>query len=224
MPAYELNLRDYWRIIKKKKVIVVTTIVMLSSFSLIFAIMNKPTPVYQAVSSLKIEQTGNIEEYYYSTFSWGAGDALATRSEEIKSYPMIEKAAQIMGRIPDTLSTEEIRNNQHYFNITTALKTKVRTEQEGYTNIINVIVTSSDPIEARDLANALANIYEEESFKEKNKTTTDQFDAIRAQLDKAEKALKESQQKVKNYREQHRAITLSGAETRLMNQLNMEID
>ena len=47
MQHYELNLRDYWRIIKKKKIIVIITVVMLSSFSLFFAILNKPTPLYQ---------------------------------------------------------------------------------------------------------------------------------------------------------------------------------
>ncbi|MDD5765998.1 MAG: hypothetical protein PHW79_07135, partial [Candidatus Marinimicrobia bacterium] len=60
MPQYELNLRDYWRIIKKKKIIVIATVIMLGGFSMIFAIMNKPTPLYQASSSLKIERQTDL--------------------------------------------------------------------------------------------------------------------------------------------------------------------
>jgi len=52
MPHYELNLRDYWRIIKKKRMIVIVTLIMLSLFSLIFAIMNRPEPLYTVLNSV----------------------------------------------------------------------------------------------------------------------------------------------------------------------------
>ena len=220
MPQYELNLRDYWRIIKKKKIIVIVTIIMLGGFSMIFAIMNKPTPLYQASSSLKIERQTNLMGLYLANISWGEGDDLATRSEIIKSYPMIEKTAQAMGLIDSSLSSDEIRSNPKYFAIVSRLKSRVKTEQEGYTNIINITTTSYDPQEAYILANALAKVYSEESFREKNAQTTQALNAIRTQLEKAESSLRASERNVQIYRERNRFITLDGAASRLTGQLD----
>jgi len=145
MQHYELNLRDYWRIIKKKKIIVIITVVMLSSFSLFFAILNKPTPLYQATASLKIQRSTSYSNNDYGGYYWGGGDDLATRAEIIKSYPMIEKAAQVMGLLDSSLTPDEIRSNKKYFDITFKLKKRVKTEQEGYTNLINIIITDEQP-------------------------------------------------------------------------------
>ena len=117
MAQYELNLRDYWRIIRKKKVIVIVTVIMLSGFSFFFAMMNKPEPLYRAVSTLRIEKSTDLTGLYLYSISYGTGDDLATRSEIIKSYPMMEKAAQAMGLLDSNLTTEEIRNNRQYFDV-----------------------------------------------------------------------------------------------------------
>jgi len=220
MPQYELNLRDYWRIIKKKKIIVIVTVIMLGGFSMIFAIMNKPTPLYQATSSLKIERQTNLMGLYMANISWGEGDDLATRSEIIKSYPMIEKTAQEMGLIDSSLLSDEIRNNPKYFTIVSKLKSRVKTEQEGYTNIINITTTSYNPQEAFLLANALAKVYKEESFREKNAQITQALNSIRSQLEKAESSYRASERNVQIYRERNRFITLDGSASRLTSQLD----
>jgi len=220
MAYYELNLRDYWRIIRKKKVIVIVTLIMLSGFSLIFAIMNRPTPLYRATASLKIERNTSLSALYMYSISWGTGDDLATRAEEIKSYPMMEKAAQVMGLIDSSLTSEEIRSNKQYFDIVSKLKARVNTEQEGYTNIINIIVTDYNPVFTANLANALAKVYESESFKEKNNQSEKALEAVRSQRTMAEKALRISEQKVQNFREQNKLATLDGTSSRLSGELS----
>ncbi|HPC36496.1 MAG TPA: polysaccharide biosynthesis tyrosine autokinase [Candidatus Marinimicrobia bacterium] len=220
MARYELNLRDYWRIIKKRKIIVIVTLILLTCFSLIFAIMNRPTPLYRATASLKIEKSTNLTGLYMYSISWGTGDDLATRAEEIKSYPMIEKAAQKMGLIDSSLTSEQIRSNKGYLDIVAKLKSRVKTEQEGYTNIINIIVTDYDPVLSANLANALAQVYEVESFNEKNLQAQKALEAVRNQRAMAEQALRISEQKVQNYREQNKLATLGGAASRLTSELN----
>lgn len=217
MAYYELNLRDYWRIIKKKRVIVIVTLIMLSLFSLIFAIMNRPEPLYRAQASLKIEKRTDLAGLYL--YSWGQGDDLATRAEEIKSYPMLEKAAQAMGLIDSSLTSEQIRTNRQYLDIVTKLKSRVKTEQEGYTNIINIIVTDYNPEFTAKLANALAQVYIVESFKERNLSAQRALEAVRHQRDVALKNLRESEAKVRNYREQNKFITMDGASAQIANAL-----
>jgi len=215
MAQYELNLRDYWRIIKKKRLIVIVTVIMLGGFSFFFAMMNKPTPLYQATTTLKIEKSTDLTGLYLYSISWGGGDDLATRSEIIKSYPMIEKAAQAMGLLDSTLTTEEIRNNKKYFDIVERLKSRVKTEQEGYTNLINIRVTDYNPQRTADLANSLAKVYIEESFKEKNSRSIKALKSIETQLKRAEENYKNAEQRVRFYKEKSKLLLLEGTATRL---------
>jgi succinoglycan biosynthesis transport protein ExoP len=219
MAQYELNLRDYWRIIRKKKVIVIVTVIMLSGFSFFFAMMNKPEPLYRAISSLRVEKSTDLTGLYLYSISYGGGDDLATRSEIIKSFPMMEKAAQIMGLLDSTLTAEEIRNNKQYFDIVERLKARVKTEQEGYTNLINIIVTDYDPQRTCDLANALAKVYIDNSFQEKNAQSIRALKAIESQLKRAELGFKEAEAKVRIYKEKNNLLLLQGTATRLSTEI-----
>lgn len=219
MAQYELNLRDYWRIIKKKRLIVIVSVIMLGGFSFFFAMMNKPAPLYQATTTLKVEKSTDLTGLYLYSISWSGGDDLATRSEIIKSYPMIEKAAQAMGLLDSTLTTEEIRNNKKYFDIVEKLKSRVKTEQEGYTNLINIRVTDYNPQRAADLANSLAKVYIEESFKEKNARSIKALKSIETQLKRAEENYKNAEQRVRAYKEKSKLLLLEGTATRLSTEI-----
>ena len=215
MASYELNLRDYWRIIKKKKIIVIVTIIMLGGFSFFFALMNKPTPMYQSTASLKIEKSTDLTGMYMQSFNWYAGDEMATRGEEIKSIPMVEKAAQIMGLIDSSLTSKEIRNNPEYYSIVDKLRKRIKTEQEGLTNIIHIKVTDYDPQRTADLANAVAQVYIQESFQIKNAKAISALRAITNQLAQAERNYKNTEKKIRAYKNQNNLLLLEGTASRL---------
>jgi len=208
MTQYELNFNDYWRIIKKKKWLILFTAFMLTFFSMLFTILNKPTPVYQAKSSIRIEKNTSLTGLYMESVSWNYGDDLATRAAIIKSYNMIEKAAKNLELIDSTLSSEEIKNNKKYFNIIEGLKSRVNTQQEGYTNIINILVRSHKPILARDLANALASTYQKENFIQKNAKTKNAINAMKTQLSRSEADYRESENALQRFRQDHKFLTL----------------
>lgn len=224
MASYELNLRDYWRIIKKKRIIVIVTIFMLGSFSFFFALMNKPTPLYQSTASLKIEKSTDLTGMYLQSFNWYAGDEMATRGEEIKSIPIVEKAAQRMGLLDSSLTSEEIRNNPEYFSIVERLKARIKTEQEGYTNIIHIKITDYNAQRTADLANALAQVYIEESFKIKNKKAINAMKAIKSQLAQAEKNYKNSERKLRAYKNNNNLLLLEGTASRLSDEIQKAQD
>ena len=48
MAQYDLNLRDYWLVVKKRKFIIIFTVFAMGLFSLAFAILNKPVPINKA--------------------------------------------------------------------------------------------------------------------------------------------------------------------------------
>ena len=54
MSKYDLNLRDYWRILRRRKNIVILSILLLGSFSTSLATIHKPPPLYEATASVKV--------------------------------------------------------------------------------------------------------------------------------------------------------------------------
>jgi len=153
-------------------------------FSTVSAILNKPIPLYNTSASVKIEKTSSLISPYSQINSWSQTDDMETQAAVIKSYFIIEKAARELALIPSDLSSEEVRTNKKYLGIILNLKSSMETEQEGYSNIINIMVTSQDPRFAQRFANTIARVYKEERFLDLNKRTIDAKKFIENQLRK----------------------------------------
>ena len=77
---YELNLRDYTRIMRKRKLIIVFATVTIGLFSLIFSLSSQPIPLYNATSSVRVERSTTVTGLYIETISWSEADSLETQS------------------------------------------------------------------------------------------------------------------------------------------------
>src|SRR5450756_79000 len=138
--TYDLNLREYWRTIRKRKGIVIFTIVMMTGFSFIFSILGRPTPIYKTSASVKVEKSETVTGLYLQSISASSTNYMETQMAMIKSYFIMELVAKKMGSIPPEVSSDEVRNNPKYLSAILALKGKVETEQEGNSDIINITV------------------------------------------------------------------------------------
>ncbi|RMD86172.1 MAG: hypothetical protein D6813_15275, partial [Calditrichaeota bacterium] len=208
MAQYEIHLRDYIRIIRKRKFIVLFSTFCIGVLSFAFSYLQQPEPTYRSSASVKIEQSGTLTGLYLETVTWNSEDYLATQAEIIKSIPVMEKVAQRMGYIDSTLSSTEIRKNPKYVNLVLHLQSMVSTQQQGETNIIDIIVISKDPEESKRLANTIAQVYIEENIKEKNKRAHNALKFIEHQLSLVGKRLEEAEEAVRRYREKTNLITL----------------
>jgi len=62
LAQYDINLREYWRILKKRKFTVLFVAIVLSVFSTAFAVFNAP-PDYTAECSIKFEKETTVEAF-----------------------------------------------------------------------------------------------------------------------------------------------------------------
>ena len=216
---YDLNLRDYWLVVKKRKFIIIFTILAMGLFSLFFSILSKPVPLYRTSASVKIEKTSSVTGLYIQAMSWSQTDDMETQAAVIKSYFIMEMVARKLGLIPVDLSSEEVRANKKYLGIILNLKNSVETEQEGYSNIISIIVTSGDPKFAQRLANTIARVYSEEHTLGLNKRTIEAKKFIENQLKIVKKRLRSSEEAVKNFREENKLISLSAQTSGMLGQM-----
>ncbi len=208
MAQYELNLRDYWRVLRKRKFIVIFTTVMVGLSSFIFSLSQKPEPLYKASSSVKIERVSSMSGLLVEFFTWNPSiDSLESQALIIKSHIVMEKVAKELGLIDKELSTGDIRYNNEYLNKILELTDMITTEKEGNTNIINIIAITSDPLFSQKLSNTVAEVYRRETIREINKRSTDARKFIEKRLKIMEDRLRKAENKAKEFRERKGLIS-----------------
>ena len=92
MNQYDLNLREYWRILKKRKFVIIITAFVLGVFSTFSAILQAPDRLYTSTCSIKFEKETTLEGLYARTLSWSEGDDIETQLAGGGGYrPMVRK-------------------------------------------------------------------------------------------------------------------------------------
>jgi len=193
-PQYELNFRDYWRILRKRKMFIFATTIIFLAVSMYRA--SKQIPVYQAVSKIKLEQRQTIAgALLESSFSLSVGDPLASTARIIESGPIAEKTAQHIGLIHEGVTPEEKRT------AIDEIQGSISTVQIENTNLIDIKASNRDPQLAMKIANGTAEVFVEWDLNEKNKEARKVREFVEIQLANVDKKLHESEEKLKTFRE-----------------------
>lgn len=207
MAQYDVDLRDYWRILKKRKVMVLLMIVLVSGFSYFFAKMREPPPIYQAHAAVKIERRTSMADFFTGGF-WFQSDSIGTQAFIIRSFPVLARAAQSLGWIPADLTPDEIRESDNHMAAVERLRGMVSADQESGANILNVRSVSSTPRQAADVANAVAVTYRDYNILEKNKQTFETKTFVEEQLAETARQLREVESALRTFKEDHNVVEL----------------
>jgi len=216
--AYDLNLREYWRTIRKRKGIIIFTVIMMTLSSLVFSILGRPTPIYKTSASVKVEKSGSVTGLYIQAVSFSSTNYMETQMSMIKSYFIMEIVAKNMGLIPSGVSSDEARKTPGYLSTILELKAKIEAEQEGNSDIINITATSEDPKQAQSLANTVAAVYKEQHALDLNRRAIEAKKFIESQVVVTREKLQKSENAVKEYREANRLVSLDSHSSRLLSQ------
>jgi len=209
LAQYDINLREYWRILKKRKAIVILTALILGTFSTAFAFLRAPAPIYSSVCSIRFERETTVEGLYAKTLSWGSGDDLETQMSVIQSYPVFEKVAEKLRRIPSRdIGIKDHALKQNAIRIIEDLQSKVTVERENFANIINILVTDRDPLLTQRLANTIALTYKEMHSQQQMKRTTEALKYIRDQLREVRQKLRESEEEFNRFSQANQIISI----------------
>jgi len=215
MAQYDVDLRDYWRILKKRKMIVILMICLIGLSSYGFAKLKEPLPLYETSASVKIERASNLAGFM--GFFRDETENIVTQAFIITSFPVLVKTAKLTGMLPEEISDEEIRNSKSYLAIIQRLKGIVRAKQEQDTRIINISVVSDDKQEAAFVANSVAGAYRYYNIQERNRQTFETKAFIEKQLELTSKRLRQAEEDLRVFKEGY-ALTALDAQT--INTLN----
>src|SRR5437660_7579615 len=210
MAQYELNLRDYWLILRKRKWIIIFTVLLVASFTFITTEVFRPKPVFEASARVKFDRATSPSGLMAAVFSFSKeGNNIATQAEVIRSLPVMLRAGKTLGVLAKEIESNEARTAPAALAKIYELKGQVSVSKEESTNILRIAVTSDEPEFAARLANAVAEGYREENIASRNRQVNDAKLFVQDQLKAVDEALKRSEQDLLVFKEHEGRVFLN---------------
>ena len=213
MAQYEMNLRDYWLIIRRRRWTIIGSMILAMLFS--FWLAKQKVPTYQATAAVKFEQSTSLSGLLVEVLSYSTSDSIETQASLIKSYPVLEEVARRLHRLPQSTRGEALRESKAYTAALDNIAGKIRTQRVPSTSILEIVATSTNPREARDLANTVAEVYRDYSKTNRNARITEARKFIEAQLKDVEGRVRRAEEEVWAFRDANRVIS-PGAESTVL--------
>ena len=218
MAQYDVDLRDYWRIIKKKKSSIIFMVLLVGICSYGFAKFKEPAPLFEASSAIKIDRFSNMASILTGDY-WQQSENMVTHTYIITSFPVLCQTAKFLGWLPEDASEDIVQTSKKYLSIIRRLKSMVEPEHQEGTNIINIRVMSGKALEAAKIANAFARSYREYNIREKNKKTFETKAFIEEQLGLTSNRLKLAENELQAFKESYGLISLDAQTQNTLNRL-----
>ena len=207
MAQYDVDLRDYWRIMRKRKTSILAMVLLIILCSYGFAKLREPSPLYEAGSAIKIDRFSNLAAVFSGAY-WQQSENMETHAYIITSYPVLKKAAGLLGWIPSQAAAKETLVEDSHLATMQRLKLMVEAKPQEGTHIINIRAVSEDAPEAARVANVLAQAYREYNIQQNNKKTFETRAFIEEQLRLTSETLKRAELALQAFKEQNGLIAL----------------
>ncbi len=212
MAQYDVDLRDYWRIIRKRKFLLTVVVLLAGGTSYFFASLKEPAPLYEAMAAVKIKRATNMADFITGAY-WFQEENMETHAYTITSFPVLALAAKELGWIEGDPPPEEIKQSQSLTATIQRLKSMTLAAPVERTNIINIRVISDVPHETAIVANAFCRAYRDFNIRENNRQTFETKEFIENQLLLTSERLKKAEESLRGYKEKNKLI-LPDAQTR----------
>ncbi len=200
MAQYELNIRDYLRILRKRKLIVLLCPILVMFFS--YLLTPTAPPIFKATSSIKVTQSSSLAGMLMRAIIYMPRDTLATQSKIIQSQNTMIRVAQRLGKIRDDLTDEEILKDKKNLSIINKLSSQINANPAEQTSIIDINATASNHQEAILLANTTAEVFVQISTYERNRQAIESRQFIERQLDIYQNKLRKAEQELKEFKKE----------------------
>lgn len=191
--TYELDLADYWRIIKRRKLVIL--IVFVTVTSAIWIHTSRIPPTYEASAAVKIERT-QVRTGVDVTMegAYEVSDFIDAQLEIIGSEGVAYEAAIHAGVIKEEMTEEEKGQIASRFQ-------GVNGARRGSTNIVDIMTSSNDPKETALIVNMVSKGYQTWSLKNHNEQARQVREYVKKLLDETESKLKAKGEELRIFKE-----------------------
>lgn len=208
MAQYELNVLDYWLIVKKRKGTILLSAGLVVAFTLGLTQYLKPAPIYEASTRVKFERSSTFTSLLLESIAAQGSFDLNTEMEVIRSFPVVEQVAKELKVIKSESPQGEARSSE-YLGAIYGLQQMIKTSVEGASNIIRITATADTGGMAQRLANAVAEAYRTENIRTRNKTVSESRRFVEEQLAAHEADLKRAEEALRDFKEREGQVFLN---------------
>jgi capsular exopolysaccharide synthesis family protein len=219
MAQYDVDLREYWQIVRRRKTYILIMVALVGICSYGFSKFKEPEPLYEAVAAIKIDRSTNMASLLTGSY-WQQSENMQTHAYIVKSFPVLAHTAILLEKLPRDISFDEIRSSENCLAVIEQLKQMVEAEYQEGTNIIDIKVVSLNPYEAASTANSFAQAYRNYNIQEKNKKTYETKGFIEEQLRQTSEKLKEAEKQLQKFKEGFALISMDAQTQKTLDKLN----
>ncbi|MFC1499623.1 polysaccharide biosynthesis tyrosine autokinase [Candidatus Zixiibacteriota bacterium] len=210
MARYELNLRDYYRILRRHVIVVIAIAIGLGGLSFVLSMPTEAT--WEATATVRITQASDLTGLMVETFSWSSEDNIATQTMLISSQPVLLETARLMyPDLPDSLNFINLRDSDTWWEIVTGLEAQITAEQVGYSGLIRITARSNSKDGATRLATFAAEGFKTYSRIKATEQNTRAEQKILSELGRINDILFALQDSLKAFRQRNLPYSLSDA-------------
>ncbi|MBU0605100.1 MAG: polysaccharide biosynthesis tyrosine autokinase [Candidatus Omnitrophica bacterium] len=191
MPKYELNVRDYIRILRKRRMIIIVTFIAVLVGTVIY--LSTQPVVYESSTTIKIEERKTVAGLLTEWILYSPADIMESETKLIKGYEIMKQTALRLGMINERSGLDKING------AVGELQGSIVTEQLGGTNMIRIITKADTAKRAMDIANSVAEVYMEENLLGKAKQVKHARQFIEEQLVSLENRMKASEVRIRDF-------------------------
>ena len=208
MAQYDINLREYWRVLKKRKWVVVLITLLLALFSVFFAIIKTPSPLFRTVCLIEIQKGPVFEALYSRNQPWVDSDDIETQMAVIKSYAVFQNVAEKMGLIPrqDMKGDRQLKSSNIV--VIEDLQSKTDVTREKFSSILHIKVTDPSPAFAQRLANTVALTYKDLHAEQQTQRITEALKYIEGQQKDLREKLREAEEAFNRFSKENELISI----------------
>ena len=113
MAQYELNVLDYWLIVKKRRGTILLSAGLVVAFTLGLTQYLKPASIYEASTRVKFERSNTFANILIESLAAQGSFDLNTEIEVIKSFPVLERVAKELKVLNFELPQGEARSPEY---------------------------------------------------------------------------------------------------------------
>ncbi len=209
MAQYDINLREYFRIVRRRKgiIILVPLLFALSAFTL--ALLQAPKPLYQAKAVVRVERALSMAGFLQEMFTYNPESNLETQAALIKGFPVMTLTAKKLGLIPEGATRDEIRVTPASLKAIRDLEDQVEVEQVEATSLIEIKATSANPKEAVRIANTTAKAFQEDNLATRRRHVREARRFIEEQLQEVGSRLRQSEEGLGSFQQRSEILFLT---------------
>ncbi len=213
MAQYDVNLRDYFRILRRRKAIIVLVPLIFAVASFGVALLQAPIPLYSVTAVVRVERAVSFTGLLQELVTFSPVGNVETQAAVIKGFPVMSLAAKKLGLIPQGTSSEEIQASPAYLRAIARTQDKLTVKLLEGTSLIEIGVTSPNPDEVVRVANSVAAAFQEDNFASRNRQVREAREFIDRQLQDVGARLRQAEDELRTFKEQNK-ILLFPEETR----------